>query len=128
MGEVDHRRVEAVDGPMVGVEWPSVKAESVTEGIEDAVAVVGGDGDGVAIAVGYGAVAGVGLAAVSVVVVEVEYHRRRAGFSGKFQLSSLADLVGEALVVLGTGIALMRFEAVSNAGWWVRFALTDPLG
>ena len=59
---------------MVGVEWPSVKAESVTEGIEDAVAVVGGDGDGVAIAVGYGAVAGVGLAAVSVVVIPLVYH------------------------------------------------------
>ena len=62
MGEVDHRRVEAVDGPIVGVEWPSVKAESIAEGIEDAVAVVGGNGDGVAIAVGYGAVADVGFA------------------------------------------------------------------
>ena len=29
MGEVDHRCVEAVDGPIVGVEWPSVKAESI---------------------------------------------------------------------------------------------------
>ena len=71
MREVDHRRVEAVDGPMVGVEWPSVKAESIAEGIEDAVAVVGGNRNGVAIAVGYGAVADVGFAAVPAAVVPV---------------------------------------------------------
>ena len=90
VGEVDHRRVEAVDGSIVGVEWPSVEAEPAAEGIEDAVAVVGGNGDGVAVAVGNGAVAGVGLAAVPVVIIPVAYYFWCAVFSGEFRLGQSA--------------------------------------
>ena len=117
MWEVEHWRVEAVDRPKVGVEWPSIEAEPTAEGVEDAVAVVDGDGDDGAVAVGNGAVAGVGLAAVPVVVVPVAHFLRCAAFSGKLQLSSHVHLVVEALVVAGAGVALAWCEAVAGAGW-----------